>query len=143
MARIKIQLPEHFKFETTIPVRITDLNYGNHLANDRLLAILHEARVQFLSQFGYSEIDCAGVGLIMADVGIEYKNEAFYGNILQIAIVATDFSRVSFDLCYRVETNTQLIAKAKTGMVAFNYQQRKVTEVPEILKKQLGFDTLL
>lgn len=136
MSRIKLNFPDAFIFKTEIPVRITDLNYGNHLANDRLLAILHEARVQFLDSFGYSEVNCAGKSLIMGDVAIEYKNEAFYGDKLIIHIIATDFSRVSFDLLYLVEANAKTIAKAKTGMVMFDYAHRTVVEVPEILKQQ-------
>ncbi|WP_255669390.1 hypothetical protein [Myroides oncorhynchi] len=43
MARVKLNLPTEFIFETKIPVRITDLNYGNHLGNDKLLSISHAA----------------------------------------------------------------------------------------------------
>ena len=46
-----------------LPVRITDINYGQHLGNDRLFALLHEARIQFLSQWGFSEIDAGGAGV--------------------------------------------------------------------------------
>lgn len=56
MARLKLILPESFLFSTTIAVRITDLNYGNHLANDKVLSILHEARMQFFQHYGYSEV---------------------------------------------------------------------------------------
>lgn len=136
MARIKLNLPNEYIFSTQIPVRITDLNYGNHLANDKLLSILHEARVLFLANFGYTELDCAGESLIMGDVAIEYKNEAFYGDILNIQVVAGDFTRVGFDLYFLVETETKLIAKAKTGMVTFDYNKRTVVEVPEVLKTQ-------
>ncbi|MTG96996.1 MULTISPECIES: acyl-CoA thioesterase [Myroides] len=136
MSRIKITMPTDYTYKVSIPVRITDLNYGNHLGNDKLLSILHEARVMFLNHFGYTEMDCAGVGLIMADVAIEYKNEAFYGDVLSIQLVAGDFSRVGFDLYYLVQTETKVIAKAKTGMVTFNYQSKSVVAVPEILLSQ-------
>jgi len=79
MARIKIELPEKFSFETIIPIRITDLNYGNHVGNDTILSILHEARVQYLRHYDLEELDFAGVGLIMNDVAVEFKNEIFYG----------------------------------------------------------------
>lgn len=138
MARIKINLPKEFIFETKIPVRITDLNYGNHLGNDKLLSILHEARVLFLAHFGYTEMDCAGVGLIMADVAIEYKNQAFYGDVLSIQIIAGDFSRVSFDLYYLIQTDTKVIAKAKTGMVTFDYANNSPVAIPEILHTQFS-----
>lgn len=134
MARIKINLPSEYLFKTTIPVRITDLNYGNHLANDKVLSIVHEARVQFLNHFGWNEMELAGVGIIMADVAIEYKNQAYYNDQLEIAITAGDFTRVSFDLFYQITCNEKLIAKVKTGIVTFNYAQNKVVEVPEEVK---------
>ena len=122
----------------SIPVRITDLNYGNHLGNDSLVSILHESRVQWLSQYKYSELDIEGTGLIMSDLAIEYVNESFYGDVLECTIYAAGISKVSFELLYTVQTNrndnTMLIAKAKTGMVCYNYAIRKVSPIPERLK---------
>ncbi|WP_334124666.1 thioesterase family protein [Empedobacter brevis] len=135
MARIKLNFCGEFLFSTIIPVRITDLNYGNHLANDKVLSILHEARIQFFRHYGYSELDFAGVSVIMGDVAIEYKNQAFYGDHLLIEIGIQDFSRVSFDIFYKISTKDKLIAEAKTGIVTFNYQKNKVVEVPEKIKE--------
>ncbi|TGN26037.1 acyl-CoA thioesterase [Empedobacter tilapiae] len=134
MARIKLDFSDKFLFSTIIPVRITDLNYGNHLANDKVLSIIHEARIQFFQHYGYSELDFAGVSVIMGDVAIEYKNQAFYGDELLIEIGVQDFSRVSFDIIYKISTEDKLIAKAKTGIVTFDYQQNKVVEVPQKIK---------
>ena len=131
MARIKIALPDKFTFATTAFVRITDINYGGHMGNDALLSILHEARVQFLQQFGYAELDLAGKSLIMADVAIEYKGEGFRGDVLTIEMAAHDFTRYGFDLVYRVTNQDQkLIALAKTGMLCFDYNSRKVVSLP-------------
>ncbi len=134
MARIKLDFSDKFLFSTIIPVRITDLNYGNHLANDKVLSIIHEARIQFFQHYGYSELDFAGVSVIMGDVAIEYKNQAFYGDELLIEIGVQDFSRVSFDIIYKISTKDKLIVKAKTGIVTFDYQQNKVVEVPQKIK---------
>ncbi|GAB3431840.1 acyl-CoA thioesterase [Niabella aquatica] len=134
MARIKVLLPEHFIFSTHIPVRITDINYGGHLGNDALLSIIHEARLHFLNYYGYSEMNMEGAGLIMADAAIEFKAEAFYGDALTVWVGANDFNRIGFDLCYKLEKNTDgkmvTVAIAKTGMVCYNYDQKKVTAVP-------------
>lgn len=135
MARIKITLPEKFLFSTKISVRITDVNYGGHVGNDAILSLIHEARLQFLKSFGYSEMELAGTSLIMADVAIEFKNEAFYGDVLSISVVANDFQRVSFDIVYKLEKETggQVIpvAYAKTGMICYDYHQKKICAVPE------------
>lgn len=132
MPRIKIDLPTQFSFFTTIPVRITDLNYGAHVGNDALLSFIHEARVQFLKSFGYTELEFAGTSLIMADVSIVYKAESFYGDVLKIYVAAGDFTRVGFDLYYRLVKgdNEATVAEAKTGMVCYDYKARKVVAVP-------------
>lgn len=143
MARIKVDLPEQFAFSTTIPVRITDLNYGKHVGNDTILSMIHEARVQYLKQLGYGELDLAGVGLIMSDVAIEFKSELFYGDEVIVAVAAGDFTKVSFDLYYKLEKRsgdiTQLVAVAKTGMVTYDYGKKKVAAVPaEVADKLKG-----
>lgn len=134
MARIKIAHPDNFSFSTTLPVRITDINYGGHLGNDAILSLVHEARVQFLSSLGYSEMNVEGCGLIMADVAVEFKSEAFYGDLLKVSVTATDMSRVGFDLVYKLEKagmqDAVVIAIAKTGMICFNYEARKVMALP-------------
>ena len=139
MARIKIALPEKFTFTTTIAIRITDINYGGHMGNDALLSILHEARVQYLLHHGYAELDIVGKSLIMADVAIEYKGEAFRGDVLTIEMAAHDFTKYGFDIIYRVTNQEQkLIALAKTGMLCFDYTARKVISLPQEVINRLS-----
>lgn len=141
MSRIKISLPETFLFTTTIPVRITDINYGNHVGNDAVLSLIHEARMQFLAHYGFTELNCGGAGLIMADAGIEFKKEIFYGDVLEIKVTASNFSSVGFDLFYLLQktnsNNMITVAVAKTGMVCYNYEFKKITSVPSDVKEKL------
>ncbi len=142
MARIRLSMPEKFIFTTELPVRITDLNYGGHVGNDTILTLIHEARMLFLRNAGYTEMNAAGASLIMSDVGIEFKNELFYGDRLQVKIIAAEFTRVGFDIFYQLEKITGdrsiIIALAKTGMVCYNYEQKKVTSLPQELIQTLG-----
>jgi acyl-CoA thioester hydrolase len=142
LARIKIDLPSSFSFRVTIPVRITDINYGGHVGNDAVLSIMHEARMQFLKQYGYSELEFEGTGLIMNDVGIEFKNELFYGDSIIASVGAGDFSKVSFDLYYKFEKAVGekliVVAAAKTGMICYNYDLKKITPVPEAAKTKIS-----
>ena len=142
MARIKIDLPANFNFRITIPVRITDVNYGGHVGNDAVLSIMHEARMQFLRHHGYSELEFEGTGLIMSDVGIEFKNELFYGESIIASVGAGDFSKVSFDLYYKFEKavgeKLVIVATGKTGMICYNYDLKKITAVPEAAKLKLS-----
>ena len=79
MARIEITLPSHFSYSTELTVRVTDLNYGNHVGNDSILALMHEARLQYYRHLGFkNELNFEGnVGQVISDAAIVYKSEAF------------------------------------------------------------------
>jgi acyl-CoA thioester hydrolase len=142
LARIKIDLPKEFRFQVSIPVRITDVNYGGHVGNDAILSLMHEARMQYLAHYNYSELNFEGIGLIMSDVGIEFKNELFYGESIRASVVCGEFTKIGFDLYYKFEKQSAgkmlLVAAGKTGMVCFNYDSKKITVVPEAAKSKLG-----
>ena len=141
MERIKLKLPDTFSFSTILPIRITDLNYGGHVGNDRFLSLIHEARQQFLLFHNYSELDFEGTGLIMSDVGIEFKKELNYGDNIIISVAAGGFEKFGFDLFYKMEVEYNgkriLAGKAKTGMICFDYENRKMKSVPEAAIIQL------
>jgi acyl-CoA thioester hydrolase len=139
MARIKITLPDSFAFSCDIPVRITDLNYGGHVGNDTILSLIHEARVQYLKKFGMQELDFAGVGLIMGDAAIEFKSESFHGDVIRVWVKAAEFTKVSFDLYYKLEkTSGEAVAFAKTGMICFDYGKKKVVGIPDGVKEMMS-----
>ena len=138
MARIKIDFPDNIIASIKLKVRIGDINYGNHVGNDAFVSLIHEARLQWLLQNNFSEINAGGTGLIMADLGIEYKKEAYYGEEILIEIGTGEIARVSFELYYQLSTERNqekvLLAKAKTGMVCYNYDLKKTVIVPESLQ---------
>ena len=141
MPRVTIDLPESFAFSTNFPVRITDLNYGAHVGNDTVLSFLHEARLRYLQSLGYSELNMEGVGMIMADVSIIFKAEMYYGDDLTISIQPVEFSRVGFDLIYKIEKKSGgqsvLSAIAKTAMVCYDYGAKKVSSLPQGARSKL------
>jgi len=139
MGRIKLIIPETFRFSTLIDVRITDLNYGAHLGNDALLSIVHEARVRFLNSMGYTEFDIEGVSIIMSDAVIIYKSPAYYKDRLKIEVSAGEFSRKSCDFFYRLtKGENSIVALCKTGIVFYNYQLKKPIPVPANFLKHFG-----
>jgi acyl-CoA thioester hydrolase len=134
MARIKLTVPENILAVVNIPVRISDINYGNHLGNDSVVSIIHEARVQWLRQHHYTELGIEGAGLILADLAVEFKNEGFYGDVVEVKISAGEISKVAFELYYSLSAKRKdtvlLLAVAKTGMVCYDYTIKKVVALP-------------
>jgi acyl-CoA thioester hydrolase len=140
MSRIKINPPQTFRFSTVIAIRITDLNYGGHVGNNSFLSIVHEARMQFLKSFGYTELAFGGVGLIMRDMATEFLDELFYGETVTVWVAVDNISAAGFDIFYKLEKNTaggpKLAAIAKTGMVTYDYSKKKVAPFPEEAKSK-------
>ncbi len=142
MGRIELNMPQQYSFSTEVEVRIGDINYGGHLGNDALLSLIHEARMRYFAALGYTELSLAGVGTIMADSAIVYKSEAFFGDKLRIEMAAGDLTRVGFDLFYKIVLidSLKLVAEAKTGIICFDYQLRKVVQIPEEVRAKLKQD---
>ena len=138
MPRIRIELPDNFIFSTEIPVRISDINYGNHLGHDSYLSITHEARVRFFNSHGFSEMDIDGQGIILSDAALVYSNEAFYGDLIKVSIGINDYSKYGCDLIYLLENSKSKIelCRVKTGIVFYNYKKKKVVNVPRVFKEK-------
>ncbi|MEQ8364626.1 MAG: thioesterase family protein [Cyclobacteriaceae bacterium] len=141
MARITLALPSQFIFNTRLTVRVSDINYGGHVGNDTILALMQDARVIFYKHLGFDgEISFEGsVGQIIADAVVVYKSESFLGDQLSVDIAITDFNKYGFDMFYLITNlNTgKETARGKTGIVCFDYDKRKVASIPSVLLKKL------
>ena len=96
--------------------------------------------MQILAQHGFSESDICGVGIIQADAILVYKSEGFHGQTLTIDVAVADFSRTGCDFYYRLtnrETGTE-VARAKTGIVFFDYTKHRPVAVPDDFRAQFA-----
>lgn len=137
MARLQLDLPEHFIYSTDLTVRVNDLNYGAHVGNDNMLVLMQQARIEFYRANGFKdEVSFEGsVGQVIADALVIYKTEAFLGDVLTIQLAVADISKYGFDMLYLVtnkETGKE-VARGKTGIVCFDYERRKIAVIPESL----------
>jgi acyl-CoA thioesterase FadM len=140
MARVKIELPSTWAFHIDIPVRITDINYGNHLGNDSFLSILHEARMRWIHQHGWTELNIEKTGLIMVDMAVRFKSEAVFGDVLRVHLTPVDWTNLGFDLVY-LATNATTgaeVARAQSGMIFFDYTTRRLTSMPPVFREKMG-----
>ena len=141
MSRLKLSFPEKTCFECELPVMIGDVNYGNHLGNDAVLRLVHEARLRFLKSRGFSEIQAGdGLGLIMVDAQIQFKSQAFHGDSLLIRLAVDEWTSLGFEistLLLRILDQKE-IARVKNGFVCFDYQKNRIAPVPEFFKQALS-----
>ncbi|MCZ8344585.1 MAG: thioesterase family protein [Leptospira sp.] len=133
MSRLELKIPEAEIYSSQIQVRISDINFAGHLAHDAILSLVHQIRAEFFFKNGWTEVDVEGKGIVISDVGIVYKSEAFFPDILFARMFVHDISKKSLDFYYQLlhsETKKE-VAVAKTGIVFFDYSIRKPCLIPD------------
>ncbi|MFA0810811.1 acyl-CoA thioesterase [Microbulbifer epialgicus] len=140
MSRVNINFPENIHYSDMQVVGIQDVNCRKHVGHDKLISMLHEIRERFFDYIGKSEMDECPQGYILADLEVQYLGEAFFGDELRFDLAVDELSERSCNIYYRVSrvsdgavTTPALIARAKTGVVFFDYESRKAIPVPRVV----------
>lgn len=131
--RLHILFPEKHLFETRMEIRVGNLNYGNHLANEQIASFVNECRVRFLKSLGYaSELEIDGNSLIMADYCAKFLAEGKHAEWINCKVYVNEMSRSSFKLYVKMvkEEAKVDLAHVKTSMIFYNYSTQKVTTAP-------------
>ena len=134
MARLILTFPEdQYYYTTLLTVRVTDINAGNHLGNDSMISMISEARARFLFEYGVSETEGDGTGIIVTDLATTYRAEAHARDQLLFEVGVMDFNKYGGDVIFRVTRpkDKTLVAMAKQGFVFFNYKSSQVVAMPE------------
>jgi acyl-CoA thioester hydrolase len=132
-----------YKFHRALTVRVNDLNYGNHVGHQNFFSYFQEARVGYLNQFGYSEMDLGGCSLILAEAGCKYKRSLFLNDRVDVACAIVALKSKRFTMAYQIERDQTVCAEGFTINLAFNYQSNKVVRLPEeFLRRITEFENL-
>jgi len=146
MPRVKLDELPSYEFQHHLTVRATDINYAGHLGNEALLGLVHEARAQFLKQLKFNTIiqDDQHIGVIIADLVVNFRAEAFAQDQLTIDCQIGDLGERSFRLFHRIRRAEQVIALVDSGTVAYDYLAGEVILLPQefLLELQNYRDTL-
>lgn len=140
MSRIKLKIPDSPLFSTEITVRISDINYGNHLGNEMILSYMQETRLRFFQSLGYKdELNIEGIGTIQADAAIEYRGESFHGDVISCKLMLGEIGRRSINFYYVLENtaNEKLIARGKTGIAFYDYKLKTTVNIPQQLLEKV------
>ena len=120
------------RFQTSIIVRIGDINYAGHMGNDRFLTLFQDARIQFLDSLGCSETDIGdGIGLVMSEAHVRYLKEVFLGDELVVELDVRDRSKSTFTVHYAVRRGVDEVASGYTAIVCFDYKTKKIARMPD------------
>ncbi len=123
-----------YPFSTIIPVRITDINYGKHLGHMATIGILHNARVLFLSENNFDELNIDGLGIILLNSYYSFKKEAFFNSKLVVKVGIGEYTKLKINFLYKIiEKDTENeIMNGKEEVAFFDYSKGKISRIPQI-----------
>ncbi len=139
MARVEIKLPDEFTFSMDMDVRISDINMGGHLGNERLLAMFNNVQLKFLQAKGFQDLTINGNPLINVDVAMILKAEAYFADVLTFEAAAQDFHKYGCDIVFKASDKKTggLVGMAKSGVLVFDYENKKPFTISDEAKMKL------
>ena len=132
MSRIIFELPEHFSYSTDLPIYVSHINGGGHLDNAAFVVLLSEARNRFFKAAGFDAHTLGELSLVAADLVVQYKSQAYYGEVLHFELTPADFNRYGFDVVFKVTEKAQgrEVGRGKVGIVFVHKETGKATPTP-------------
>lgn len=136
---------DSFKYRTDIELRFADIDMLGHVNNATYFTYLEMARAKYWQQA--INWDWVQTGIVIGKASIEYIKPIYLHDNVCIYVKTTRIGNTSFDLEYLVvkkdKGNEVVCSKGKTVCIAFDYQSKKSTPIPDKEKqKMIAFEQL-
>lgn len=123
-------------------IKQEDLNYGNHVGNERALLFFQWTRESFLRQNNLSETNIGdGSGFIQVEATVQYKKQLFLDQKIEVRITKIEIKGLKIIFEYEIYTGKELAITGTATVLAYNYEEQKIKKIPtkfkEIVKKYL------
>ena len=122
---------ETFKFSMPLTVRVSEINYRNHVSYHNYLLYFQEARIGYFNQLGCTEKDIYGVGMVVSEVTCQYKRQLFLGDVIRVSCGMTKVEPKMFQLGYQIEKAGAVCALGSTTNLCYDYALERVVPLPD------------
>ena len=134
-------IPGDFAHRHAVEVRLSDTDAMGHVNNARYLTYVEIARVGYYERVTGNPLPVgahgAEEGMILAEIRMTYRSQAFYGETLTVETRVERLGRSSFRMVHRITAPesrygpARLIAVADSVVVSYDYQQDRPIPVPD------------
>jgi acyl-CoA thioester hydrolase len=123
-----------------VAVRLADTDAMGHVNNASYLTFVEIARVAYYEQVIGRPLPLgfhgATEGMILAEIRMTYRSQAFYGETLAVETRVERIGRTSFTVVHRITAPesrfgpARLVAVADSVLVSYDYRDERPIEVP-------------
>ena len=117
-------------------IKQEDLNYGNHVGNERALLFFQWARESFLRQNNLSETNIGdGSGFIQVEATVQYKKQLFLDQKIEVRITKIEIKGLKIIFEYEIYSGKDLAITGTVTVLAYNYEEQKIKKIPANFKE--------
>ena len=117
-------------------IKQEDLNYGNHVGNERALLFFQWTRESFLRQNNLSETNIGdGSGFIQVEATVQYKKQLFLDQKIEIRVTKIEIKGLKIIFEYEIYSGKDLAITGTATVLAYNYEEQKIKKIPANFKK--------
>ena len=117
-------------------IKQEDLNYGNHVGNERALLFFQWTRESFLRQNNLSETNIGdGSGFIQVEATVQYKKQLFLDQKIEVRITKIEIKGLKIIFEYEIYTGKELAITGTATVLAYNYEEQKIKKIPANFKE--------
>ncbi|MBA2353407.1 MAG: acyl-CoA thioesterase [Luteitalea sp.] len=124
-----------FRFSTTIVVRWSDCDAFGHVNNASYLTYLEQARIEYWNAV---LPDLPFTGLAIVHVSLDFRGQAYPGDVLDVRAAITELKRTSFWASYEVQRLGVVVASGRSAQVFFDYTRQTPTAVPDAFRTRVA-----
>jgi len=112
-----------------------DLDVLGHVNNAVYATYFEWGRIEYLHAIG-----AEGLGLILAELTVSYKSQAFMREQLVIGTRVSEIKNSSFIVEGRIEEKTtgRLVATSRAVIVHFDYAENRATPLPQEWRERIA-----
>ncbi|MBB3191289.1 acyl-CoA thioesterase [Halomonas cerina] len=141
MERVRLVFPEAaIRHRHPLGVRITDMNYGQHLGHDAVVSLMHEARVHALAALGLAEGNLGGYPCVAADLAVQYQAESRWPDALVAETAIPEPGRRAITVFHRLrrEADERIVATARLTLMLVDPASGRPVAVPDGVRDTLA-----
>ncbi|BCS35771.1 thioesterase [Luteitalea sp. TBR-22] len=124
-----------FRFATTLRVRWGDCDAFGHVNNASYLTFFEEARIDYWKAV-VPDVPFTGMAIVHSSV--DFKGQAYPGDILTIRAAVTELRKTSFWAAYEVLRGEQVVATGTSAQVFFDYATQRPAPIPEAFRERVA-----
>lgn len=123
-------------YKIEIDPRFKDTDALGHINNASFITWIEEARKPVFKEFN-SKLSIEEWNLIIARVEMDFLAQCYYGKKVTINSFIEKIGTSSFTLCHDIIQENTKVARGRSILVHFDYNENKSVPIPERIKQSL------